>query len=174
MSRESKYLIRKIEAFDTAFKFFSKCSSGMGVEEKMMIFLCNMNFWDWEIENIIYSVVNFEDRSEAFENFSSLIEGVMKSGFLLKQSKVEDVKLDRRWKNHSSCRSKSTSQMVAPVDQLNQLIDDWNDFLSRIEKKLMSKTAKSFENWGENMKADLSSFKKEKLEKKGVENGEER
>lgn len=166
MSKESKYLVTKIEAFDLAFKFFSTRSARRGVDEKMMIFLANIDFWDWEIENLIYSVANFEDRSKAFETLDDLLSGIMKKGFILKRSKLEDIKYTRRrekrYLQYFKCAFKNP--VVAPVGLMNQVIEDWNEFLTRIEKRLMSNTAKSFEDWGESMKANLSAYKKEKLE----------
>lgn len=118
INKESKYLTRKIEAFDMAFKFFFVKSREINATEKMLIFLANINFLDWEMENLIYFIINFEDRSKSFESYDDVLSKIIKNGFLIKKSKIEDLKRDRRWKNKSK-HFTNKSKVVAPIDKMN-------------------------------------------------------
>ena len=64
--RPSQYLLEKIQAFDTVLDFFGYSSKGVIETEKRVIFLITIDFWEWEIENLIYSCQTFKERSQAW------------------------------------------------------------------------------------------------------------
>ena len=61
--RPSQYLIDKCKSLDTTISFFGHGA----VLEKRLTFLAQIEFWDWEMDEMIYAIESFQKRSQAWE-----------------------------------------------------------------------------------------------------------
>ncbi len=72
--RPSVYLLNKCEAVDKVLDFFlaTEGSYCRTLAEKRAVFLAQIDFWDWEIENLIFSFDSFMERVKAWNSTGSL------------------------------------------------------------------------------------------------------
>lgn len=121
MAKASVYLIEKAESLKKVIDFFSKGNGSTGLHERYMIFLAQMDFWEWEVENLIYSYQNFKERSRVWTNSEKMLEGLYNAGFAIKASAYA------KWCNH-------TNDVEAPVELLEEVIGQWNVLVEKAVK----------------------------------------
>lgn len=165
--RPSVYLVSKAEALKTTLEFFHKKHES---SEKLIVFLTQIDFWDWEMDNLIYSFEDFEKRSQSWRAAKDLPD-------LLSQNKI-DVRADALdkviWKQdcanwREACdlrygRRSGQVHVVAPMETLNAVISRWNDLLDICEKKIISSHAKKAAQYGADLLPNLNKFRKKPLE----------
>jgi len=121
--RPSRYLIERIEAMERVIDFFATVSAGVALKEKQAVFLAQIDFWDWEMDNIVYACEQFRVRAQAWNvshgRLNDLLEG---RGFLTKPRLVV------RYPWHEP------KAVVAPFENLNRLVRAWNELLESAEK----------------------------------------
>jgi hypothetical protein len=155
MEKPSVYLVQKTDALREALEFFIADSPNRHktAEEKRLAFLAQIDFWDWEIENLIYSYLGFVERQRVWASQSGLKEALGKNGMCVKARLLEKI----RWSTFLDDYSyKRTSRVVAPCQLLNETIDKWNHLLTLIEKNCYDKAAKNYVKLGAQINADLS------------------
>ena len=129
MPRPSQYLVRKAEALEAALEFFHRSSmsdeSGLtSLDERYAIFLAQIDFWDWEVENLIYSFENFRARRAAWLDSDATIEMLTEHGFPLKP-KVRE-RLEKVRKVRERRKPQALHEVQAPLEKLNAVIGAWN------------------------------------------------
>ena len=152
--RPSVYLMEKARALDNAISFFS---SHIKDEERMLVFMSQLSFWEWEIDNLIESFDTFDDRSKCWESIKEIESSLNKMGISIRPKKLQNVKVERRWKRWYLNKQRD---VVAPVDILTGIIQRWNKILEVCEEKYLSKFSQDAVDMGANLLANLSKFKK--------------
>lgn len=157
--KPSLYLLDKCENLEKVLNFFrgEKGSFNSPGIQKRLVFLAQIDFWDWEMDELIYSVSSFDERSKVWLSSLDLVQALGKEGMMIKNAVLEKITwiTDRHWDE-----KKVT---VAPVERLNQVIDKWNKLLNLCEESLFDKQVKNAVELGANFKKDLSKFKKTPL-----------
>ncbi len=163
MARNSKYLEGKAANLQIALQFFMK-----GNNDRTLAFLDQIDFWDWEVEELLFSFKNFDERAAAFEttNPGSL---ALDRGLMISAKIAHNAKSDRRWNVRQAQYRPEKSKVEAPTDMLQQLLNTWEELLEKAEKLLMTdKMLKTVTASGATGFADsvnnLSKYRKPQLE----------
>jgi hypothetical protein len=154
LRRNSVYLEKKVENLHTTLEYFNKGN------ERRIIFLSQIDFWDWEIAELIYSLTNFDERQISWQS-AGLSKILYNSNFMLKFPIVESFIREMRWE------SKDYSHAVkAPKLEMNSLIERWNALLDRCEKELFLHKAENMKEAGGLVNAipNLDKYRKDLLE----------
>jgi Cu2+-containing amine oxidase len=124
--RTSLYLVRRAEALLGTLKFFSN-PSGNPVGRRL-VFLAQVDFWEWEMENLIYSFTNFAERSLTWQSPEHVKEKLWALGV------VADEKLSGRvrWRR-GMWRVREEGRRVAPAELLAETVDAWNTLVDQAE-----------------------------------------
>ncbi len=155
-TKPSVYLVEKCETFSNVLGYFlaAKGSYKKPINEKLLVFLAQIDWWDWEIENLIFSFDNFVERSKLWKTMGDLPEKVFKDFGVMVNPKVGDkIIYDRAYRVEP--------EIVAPWEDLNVVIDKWNRLVAYCEERLLAdeKVRKSAVDLGAGVR-DLSKYKK--------------
>lgn len=148
--KNSLYLLNKCENLQKSLSFFSGGNYQTPAKIRRTIFLLQIDFWDWELEELIFSFKNFSERSYAWgeKNTWDCFELFKKNNIELRYDTLEEYKY---WikQNNKDINSKLYNVMVtiAPIEELNKTIKMFNDLLDLCEKELQN--------------SDLIKYKKE-------------
>lgn len=161
--RTSVYLEKKAESLIEALNFFMNPQNKTSLGERLIIFLSQIRFWDWEVESLLYSVNSFDERSKAWESTQSIEEHLRKEGILFRHGvlqRVEGDRRDNRWLTR--IYGVQHDKVVAPEEIVKKLIATWNEILDRCEEKVLDpSSAEKAEKFGiTNVKVDLSEFRR--------------
>jgi len=154
--RPSVYLQEKCSTLEAALDFFSQGSAHFSLNEKKLTFLAQIDFWEWELETVIYSFDNFKERSAAWDSIRTIRDRLAKQGIIVRENVISQAESKRGWNQHLR------STVVEPWVDLNRLIDKWNGLLESCEKKLMDGSVNP--EWCPNVLTDLSKYKKKRRE----------
>jgi hypothetical protein len=158
MERASVYLIERAASLTQALNFFAKGQKNISGDEKKLIFLAQIDFWDFEVESIIYCFQTFAERQKAWNSIGSIEQRLSANKLLIRPHFIKSVGDSRhRWK----WRFQRRPNVVAPIEALMNLVQAWNELLERSEYLLASeKMAKSATLCGVKTLANLQGFKK--------------
>lgn len=92
--KDSLYLLNKCENLKTALDFFSGGNHQIPGKIRRTIFLLQIDFWDWELEELIFSCKNFSERSAAWgdKDVWEIFELFKKNNIALKYNTLEEYK----------------------------------------------------------------------------------
>jgi hypothetical protein len=154
LRRNSVYLEKKVENLHTTLEYFNKGN------ERRIIFLSQIDFWDWEIAELIYSLTNFDERQVSWRS-SGLSKILYNSNFMLKFPIVESFIREMRWESRDDSHT-----VKAPKLEMNSLIERWNALLDRCEKELFLHKAENMKEAGGLVNAitNLDKYRKDLLE----------
>lgn len=157
--RPSLYLLERCQELAKVLDFFLEVRRmPLPLDERLIVFLTQMGFWEWELDNLIYAFTSFAERSRAWENDSgpSMAESLRMRGLPVRFSAVRDIKVKRH------ARAERMRQVVAPVEELNRLIAVWNGLLDLCEERVLesAEDRKRDASLGANVLTDLSKFRK--------------
>lgn len=156
-NRPSVYLLNKANSLLTALDFF-ETSRLTTIEEKRLIFLSQIDFWDWELENLIFSFQNFSERSDVWEDADAILKSIQRLGLPVKNNLVRNMNWSRKW--YQWYRKQSLPQVTAPFEVLQKVINKWNKLLDCCEKKLLRKDAENDIKFGANIVPNLDKYRK--------------
>lgn len=126
--RPSIYLQERAEGLARLLDYFTAPHRGQapGSKEMLVVFLSQIGFWEWELDNMIYAFTTFEERATAWEheNGFGLANALRTKGIWIQTGAVKNLKLKRQ------ARSGRRREVFAPVASMNQVIAQWNDLLS--------------------------------------------
>lgn len=128
MARTSKYLEAKAHTLRSALLFFMDRDK----DERLMSFLDQIDFWDWEVDELLFSFNNFADRAKSFET-TEPSQRAASFGLMVNPKKAGNIQSDRRWD-----RRWDTSKMAAPTDSLGETLMVWHTLLTEAEALLVS------------------------------------
>lgn len=152
INRPSVYLSNKSTSLFEAFKFFTEEGAPT---QRQLAFLAQIDFWEWEIENLIYSFESFEDRATSWSSNSAITESLSKNGLMVRTSAL---------KKTTKTRERSPSfgyKVVAPIDLLNKTVAEWNVLLKKCELLLDKKNAEAGIEFGAKLQKDLKAYFKQ-------------
>ncbi len=158
--RPSVYLQERAEDLGRVFDFFHAPHRGQspGPKEMLVVFLSQLGFWEWELDNLIYAFTTFEERATAWEheNGFGLANALRTKGIWVQAAAVKDLKLKRQ------ARSGRKREVFAPVGSLNHVINQWNELLGLCEQRVLIPPEERQEaiHSGAQLLADLSQFRK--------------
>ncbi len=157
MERASVYLTEKAVALEKAIDFFVGETQTFTVtsNEKRLIFLAQLDYWDWEMDNLLYSYESFRERSKDWSNLEQVKTKLHSVGVLVKGNALEKMKWDRRYTKYER---DNKAKVVAPREILEKVVEKWNSLLELCERKLMVKIDK--EQFGIVGETDLKRFRK--------------
>jgi hypothetical protein len=145
-TRPSNYLAAKADALSQVITFFKK---GDGTAHLLAVFLAQIDFWHWEMENLIFSFDTFEQRARAWGKAHDLHE-MVSARFAVKRQKLERAEQHRKWLQWIGLDLRSReghdlrSRVYAPYDKLNEVLDEWNDLLFLTEQRLMPSEVRDY------------------------------
>jgi hypothetical protein len=158
--RPSLFLQERAEDLGRVLDFFTAPHRGQapGAKEMLVVFLSQLGFWQWELDNLIYAFTSFEERATAWEheNGFGMANVLRTQGIWVQMAAVKDLKLKRQ------TRSGRRSTVFAPVASLNKVITQWNELLSLCEERVLIPPQEREEalRSGAQLMADLSQFRK--------------
>ena len=152
-TRSSVYLAEKAASLQQALEFFL---TGQNQLERHLVFLAQIDFWDWEIETLMFAFENYEVRSRAWNSVQGLLNGITANKLNVKLSEKQErsLRVER-----GTWRSNRKVKVVAPTSELVQLLETWHQVLDVCEP-LIRTPQKQIDAFGLNCKADLSGYRK--------------
>lgn len=106
--RTSLYLVRRAEAVIGALRFFLDPTGD--ARQRRMSFLAQSDFWEWEVDNLIYSFVNFDERSRTWRSPRAVFERLGQLGIV-----VPSMMSSRPIWRQSRWRTTGDKRRVAPI-----------------------------------------------------------
>lgn len=142
--RPSQFLQLRIDNLAGTLTFFSRR------EEHKVAFLLQIDFWDWEMDEMIYAVGNFSEREKAWRVSGRTADEILRSqGLILKKR----VRIDYG-------PAVQTSEIAAPSADLAKLIAAWNDLISACNELLDSNQTEQTLKVGGKALRNLSKYRK--------------
>lgn len=155
--RPSAYLEEKCITLEKVLDFFllTQGSYLTTVNERLLSFLTQLTFWEWEIDNLMFSFASFQERSKAWDFEKGLVEGLQTKGILVQRHLFKDLKEKRR-------RKKGVTRVVAPFAHLNKVIEKWNRLLKASEERILLPRSEleRVSSFGAQTLLDLSRFRR--------------
>jgi hypothetical protein len=151
--RTSLYLVRRADALLGAVHFFLK-EQGNPMARRL-VFLAQIDFWEWEMENLIYSFTNFAERSRSWQSPEHVRDKLWQIGV------VADAKVSGRvrWRR-GMWRVHEEGRRVAPVDLLAETVRAWNQLIDLCETHFVRKFRDKIERFNIQARTDLQHLKK--------------
>ncbi|MCW1924566.1 hypothetical protein OKA05_18520 [Luteolibacter arcticus] len=142
--RPSRFLKSRIENFAEALAFFTP------MPQRQVAFLLQIDFWDWEMDEILYAVSNFGDREQAWRLSGRTADDLLGSQGILLRAKTR--------KSYGA--AVQVTKVVAPLVDLRNLVDQWNDLVARCEALLDRGEIEKTLIVGGKVLQDLSKYRK--------------
>lgn len=151
-NQTSFYLVQRAQALLAALQFFA--APGVGTR-RLLQFLAQSDFWEWELDNLIYSFTNLADRQRTWLSTSATIEKLGKLDIALNAKMVRKISWTQsRWKvRHGERR-------VAPVQLLAEVLAIWSQLLDAAEATFIAPMRENAQKWNINMRHDLNSLRR--------------
>lgn len=151
--RTSLYLVNRADALLGALKFFLNTAGDS--RERRLQFLVQSDFWEWEIDNLIYSFTNFAERKQTWESGHAAKQKLTKLGLVLDAKLVKRVRWRDRW------QLQTHTSRVAPAAMLRDVIDVWNELVRVTESEFVTPFRDNAKKWNIDTRLDLKSLRKE-------------
>jgi hypothetical protein len=161
--RPSIYLQERAEDLARVLDFFTAPHRGQapGSKEMLVVFLSQLGFWEWELDNLIYAFTTFEERATAWEheNGFGMANALRTKGIWVRTAAVRDLKVKRQ------ARSGHKRGVFAPVASVNRVISQWNDMLRLCEEQILipPEERQAAMESGAQLMPDLSKYRKAAL-----------
>ena len=151
--RTSLYLVRRADALLGALRYFLK--DGGNPLGRRLVFLAQVDFWEWEMENLIYSFTNFAERSKSWQSPEHVKDKLWEIGVVVDVGLSKKVRWRRgMWHVHEEGRR------VAPVELLAETVGAWNKLIDLAEVHFVRKHKDKIERYGIRARTDLQHLKK--------------
>ena len=151
--RTSLYLVRRAEALLGALKFF--IDDRANPPARRLVFLAQMDFWEWEMENLIYSFTNFAERSKSWRWPKYVQEKLWAIGVVANATLYGPAKWRRgMW------HVERNGRRVAPVELLAETVEAWNRLIDLAEENFVRKFRQKIERFNIQARKDLQYLKK--------------
>ena len=152
--RTSLYLVRRAEALLGALQFFLK-EPGDAIGRRL-VFLAQIEFWEWEMENLIYSFTQFEERSHAWQSPEHVRDKLWEAGVMVDAKIAARV----RW-GRGMWRVQGEGRRVAPAELLAETVQAWNRLIDLVDTHFVRKNRERIEKFNIQARKDLMHLKKE-------------
>lgn len=151
--RTSLYLVNRAEALRGALRFFG--SPHRSKFDLQLQFLAQIDFWDWELENLIFSFTNLAERSKTWRSPQATQAKLDTLGVVLPAKLLTKVRWSGRW------QVKAQVERVAPTDLLREVIELWNQLIDEVEKRFVTPGSDLIERYNMAGRKNLQEFRKE-------------
>lgn len=151
--RTSLYLVLRAEALLGALKFFAKTSPD--ASRRRVQFLAQSDFWEWEIDNLIYSFTNLAERQKSWQSSHDALAKLATLGVAV------NVRLLKRVRHGSDWKLNRKGTRVAPVELLKEVIEIWNGLIDAAETEFIKPMLRNIERFNVQSRKDLSSLRRE-------------
>ena len=142
--RPSRFLKQRIECFAETLAVFSRQT------QFKVTFLLQLDFWDWEMDEILFAVENFAEREKAWRvSGHTADEMLIADGIFLKNRAIG-----------SYGPSTLSNRVIAPQNDLANLVCRWNDLLSECERMLDPNCIVQIQKVRGKVLQDLSKYRK--------------
>lgn len=148
----SFYLVRRAEALLGALQFFDAPQRGPHL---LVQFLAQSDFWEWELDNLIYSFTNLAERQKTWNSPDAAILKLHQLGIALDTKMLKQVK----WRG-GGWRTKLGDRRVAPVDLLRDVIDVWTRLIDACETRFIAPWRDQAERWNIQTRLDFNSLRR--------------
>jgi hypothetical protein len=149
-SRTSLYLVLRAEALLGALRFFNDSERN----DRAFHFLAQIDYWEWEVDNLIYSFTNLVDRSRTWESPTAAMRKLESLGIAVSTKVIHRVRWQSRWKRQQEHRR------VAPVSLLRVTIDLWNALIDTAEVRFIEPMRENAERFNMQVARDLRRLRK--------------
>lgn len=153
-ARTSLYLVRRAEALIGALKFFAD-DAGHRTFERRLQFLAQSDFWEWELDNLIYSFDSLAERSRTWESSTAALHKLGRLGVVVDAKVVRRV----RWRG-GAWRVTHATRRVAPAALLREAVELWNALVDRAEAEFVAPMRKRADRFNINALRDLKHLQK--------------
>ncbi len=150
--RTSLYLTRKAEALLGVLRFFHDRNAPL---HRRLQFLAQSDFWEWEMDNLIYSFVNFQERSKTWRSNDHAIRKLGLLGVVVDARTARKV----RWRL-GHWQHKDATRRAAPVEMLAEAIALRNDGVDTAEAHFVTPMKDKAEKWNIQTFKSLRHMKK--------------
>jgi hypothetical protein len=150
--RTSLYLVRRAEALLGALRFFAGASIG---NQRRLQFLAQIDFWEWEIDNLIYSFTNLAERQRTWNSAEAARQKLGRLGVAVSAKLIRSVRWRGKW------RIRFAQNRVAPVDLLREVIEIWNRLVETVEQQFILPMRDKARKWNIQTPRDLHHLRKE-------------
>lgn len=116
----SVYLVEKCESLAEVLHFMKK---------NPIRFLAQIDFWDWEMENLMFSFSNFSERSKAWGDEDTVHEKLKSLGIVLSR--------DANWYLQWNPIYASMKNVEVPKAKLLEVISMWNALIHYCESHFL-------------------------------------
>lgn len=145
--RPSRFLKQRIGAFSEVLTFFAS------EPKRQVAFLLQIEFWDWEMDGLIFAIESFTARSVAWHMSGRSANDLLATRGLLLTS-------------HSRKRYSfaiQTVKVVAPTGDLADLVSQWNHLVDRCENLLDHEKSHRTRESGGRALENLARYRKQPL-----------
>lgn len=154
--RSSVYLAERTEALYQALTFFEKTKSNLSNMELHLVFLSQIDFWEFELDSLVFLFENFAERSKCWNSVGAIDDKIRKHDLILNKTFLGKVSNKRYWRR--SFRRKG--EVFNPTELLNKVINKWNELIDICRYLLVNdKIEKSALEAGAKCKS-ITSYKK--------------
>lgn len=162
--KPSAYLAGKCECLAKVVDFFASTNGGFcrSVKDKRTVFLSQIDFWDWEMDELIFSVSSFEERSKTWESCLDMQTSLSKLNLPVDPAIVYKITSERGWNTYQLDKN----HVVPPIKALNEVIKKWNKLLKICEDTLFMdrKQLMSLDDMGCKFIHNLDKYRKKEHE----------
>jgi len=134
--------------------------------ESRLIFLAQIDFWDFEIDSLIYCFNSFNERKEMWDNSINIEEMLLKKNFIPKKRILNDFVRDKKYQKRIERWNRAKTQLKGDVESpdksLLKCINKWNELISECQNLLVNRDTlkKAVELCNAKIECDLDKYKK--------------
>lgn len=152
--KTSIFLKERVAVLRQALSFFAGNKSNIPSYTRKCIFMSQIDFWDFEMDSLIYCFDSFEQRQRQWSHIGSLHERMEKNNIIVNSKTIKKLYENTIYNPHKP--------ITAPIEDLNSLIDFWNEIIINCEKLIDLNKIKSIDNCnGSSYLKNLDKFKKQ-------------
>jgi hypothetical protein len=152
--RTSVFLESRVAQLRQVVAFFVDKRGAAGTR-RLLVFLTQIEFWNWEFDCLRYAAEGFAGRALGWRTPPSGVEeGLVELGFRVKRQALDEVREELR--QHGGV----VASVSVPREQYDELVSEWNALLTRVEDLFDSKRIADEVGTGARLKTDLAAYRK--------------
>ena len=129
----SFYLVRRAEALLGALRFFDAPQHG---PRRLLQFLAQSDFWEWELDNLIYSFTNLAERQETWRSTRSAVIKLGQLGIAM------DMSIQLKTESGAICTLSLSFNNDGPLGTFFRYICDNGTYIARYDDLVNGKEEK--------------------------------
>jgi len=126
-----------------------------------MVFLAQFPFWEFEVESLIYVFQTFAERKKDWDESGAVSKKILNQNFIVRKKYLDDFYYRSVGVRKYNPYRWDKGGVVAPVDLLKDVVEEWNKLLDNCQHLLIDKKdAKAYELSGVKIVKNFNQFKK--------------